>query len=192
MYNQLYSTCNSSSSRQCFNHIRTLREQFSASCGNRFRCLRKAFPQCAVSVPAACGNGFRSVRKPFPLPAETYSAVCGKRSRTLRVLCPHVAASQCAETVSAGCGTFPAACGNCFRRVRIQFPQCADPLRNVLLGHRIPMLCTKRVQTLTELASLVHGPVPMSTDRAQTYDVHSHNAMNLVISRQQYLVVHCG
>ncbi len=92
--------------------------------------------------PHAAGTIFRIMRKPFPLPAETYSAVCGKRSRCLRKPIPQYAGSvparcgyfartlrlpQCAETVSAGCGAFPAACGNCFRRLRVQFPQCADP-----------------------------------------------------------------
>ncbi len=104
MYNQLYSKCNSSSSKQCFNCIRTLREQFSASCGNRFCCLRKPIPQCA----------------------ETYSALCGNCSLTLRVLCPHVAASTvcgnrfplAAEPFPRHAGIVSAGCRYNYRSVR--------------------------------------------------------------------------
>ncbi len=113
MYNQLYSKCNSSSSRQCFNRIRTLREEFSASCGNRFRCLRKPIPQCtcAGSVPAACGNLSRSMREAFPhaagtLPARCASAVCGNRFRWLRSLSRGMRElfPQAADTIPAVCG----------------------------------------------------------------------------------------
>ncbi len=134
-------------------------ETVSAVCGKRSRCLRKPIPQYAGSVPARCGYFARTLRfplaaEPFPRHAGIVSAGCA--AGTITAVCgPAVECTsrppypQAADTIPAVCGpaaectsrppycgAFPAACGNCFRRVRIQFPQCADPLRNVLLGHR--------------------------------------------------------
>ncbi len=124
----------------------------------------QCFPQPAENVPGVCGNASRRVRRTSLQSVEILPAVCGKtflqcaekRFCTLREAFPHTPG-----TFSAGCGfllqyaeltllpagtiplsaeNIPAVCGqlsHCLwlRRVLVNFPQCADPLQSILLGH---------------------------------------------------------